>query len=219
MYIAAEIASGGLSGGLGSVIAGGDFWRGAEQGVIATAYNHAVHGLYNKINQDEANPWDTNKDGKLQKKEADNWYLNGKGKPISVDNSKIDWSGLELPQELKKDDIFAISTTEAFFKLPFETAATYGGTVFEKTGRNTAKVLDQLYHYKMRSYNNVENFVRNVLTKIGKPSGIGQPYMINYKNPTLRFSKRFSYMSTIIVPGLMYYIPEKKKIVRYLFKK
>ena len=51
LYIAAEIASGGLSGGLGSVIAGGDFWRGAEQGVIATAYNHAVHGLYNKITE------------------------------------------------------------------------------------------------------------------------------------------------------------------------
>ncbi len=52
MYLAAEIASGGLSGGLGSVIAGGDFWKGAEQGVIATAYNHAVHGLYNKITLD-----------------------------------------------------------------------------------------------------------------------------------------------------------------------
>ena len=37
---------------MGSVIAGGDFWRGAEQGVIATAYNHAVHGLYNKITLD-----------------------------------------------------------------------------------------------------------------------------------------------------------------------
>ena len=58
LYIAAEIASGGLSGGLGSVIAGGDFWRGAEQGVIATAYNHAVHGLYNKITQDSKSPYD-----------------------------------------------------------------------------------------------------------------------------------------------------------------
>ncbi len=56
--MAAEIASGGLSGGLGSVIAGGDFWRGAEQGVIATAYNHAVHGLYNKITQDSKSPYD-----------------------------------------------------------------------------------------------------------------------------------------------------------------
>ena len=58
MYLAAEIASGGLSGGLGSVIAGGDFWKGAEQGVIATAYNHAVHGLYNKITQDSKSPYD-----------------------------------------------------------------------------------------------------------------------------------------------------------------
>ncbi len=58
MYTAAEIVGGGLSGGLGSVIAGGYFWRGAEQGVIATAYNHAVHGLYNKITQDSKSPYD-----------------------------------------------------------------------------------------------------------------------------------------------------------------
>ena len=45
LYMAAEIA-------------GGDFWRGAEQGVIATAYNHAVHGLYNKITQDSKSPYD-----------------------------------------------------------------------------------------------------------------------------------------------------------------
>ena len=43
---------------MGSVIAGGDFWKGAEQGVIATAYNHAVHGLYNKITQDSKSPYD-----------------------------------------------------------------------------------------------------------------------------------------------------------------
>ncbi len=68
LYTAAEIASGGLSGGLGSVIAGGDFWRGAEQGVIATAYNHAVHGLYNKITLD-GGPGD----GKGKKKKYSNW--------------------------------------------------------------------------------------------------------------------------------------------------
>ena len=217
MYIAAEIASGGLSGGLGSVIAGGDFWRGAEQGVIATAYNHAVHGLYNKINQDEANPWDTNKDGKLQKKEADNWWMHGKGKEIYVDNSKIDWSGLELPDDVDIGERFNIETTEAFRELPFETAATYGGTVFEKTGRNKAKVLDQPYHYDIRSYNSIENVVRNIMTKIGRPSRTGQNYMIRYENPQLRFARHMFYRP-IIVPGLMYYIPEKKK-VRYLFEK
>ena len=75
LYIAAEIASGGLSGGLGSVIAGGDFWKGAEQGVIATAYNHAVHGLYNKITQDSKSPYD----GYRQDKNGNYIRVDGRG--------------------------------------------------------------------------------------------------------------------------------------------
>ena len=54
------------------------------------------------------------------------------------------------------------------------------------------------------------------MTKIGRPSRTGQNYMIRYENPQLRFARHMFYRP-IIVPGLMYYIPEKKK-VRYLFE-
>jgi hypothetical protein len=39
------IASGGLSGGLSSSIAGGKFWDGFRQGIITSGLNHAMHGV------------------------------------------------------------------------------------------------------------------------------------------------------------------------------
>ncbi|MFY7665515.1 DUF6443 domain-containing protein [Flavobacterium sp.] len=136
--------------------------------------------------------WDLNKDGKLQKTEADFWWLFGRGRTIYVDNNKIDWTGLKVPGN-KKTGRFKINTTAAFIYLPFETAATYGGTSFEIIDSNTVKVVDQLYHYNMRSYNSIENIKRNVLTQLGKPFGPdflnlieGSDYTIHYLNPTIK---------------------------------
>ena len=56
------------------------------------------NGLDQATNQGPSkNAWDKNGDGILQKSEADNWWLTGKGKSISVDNKLIDWTGLEIP--------------------------------------------------------------------------------------------------------------------------
>ncbi|MGQ8867403.1 RHS repeat-associated core domain-containing protein [Myroides sp. TSA_177.3] len=40
---AVMIAGGGLSGGISSTIAGGDFWQGMRQGLITSGLNHAMH--------------------------------------------------------------------------------------------------------------------------------------------------------------------------------
>jgi hypothetical protein len=48
-YKAAMIAAGGLSGGISSVIAGGNFWKGVRQGVIVAGLNHLAHGLQKAI--------------------------------------------------------------------------------------------------------------------------------------------------------------------------
>ncbi|MGG5506200.1 MULTISPECIES: hypothetical protein [unclassified Myroides] len=37
------IAGGGLSGGISSTIAGGDFWHGMRQGLIVSGLNHVMH--------------------------------------------------------------------------------------------------------------------------------------------------------------------------------
>ncbi len=43
---AVMIASGGLSGGISSSIAGGSFWKGVREGIITSGLNHAVsHGI------------------------------------------------------------------------------------------------------------------------------------------------------------------------------
>ncbi len=129
--------------------------------------------------------WDLNGDGIFQKNEADNWWLNGKGVGVTVDNSKINWTGLQVPKGLSSGDTFAISTTDAFRKLPYETAATYGGTSFEVVGPSQVIVLDQLYHYNYRPNNSTENRVRNLMTWFGRPSGEGINFMIYYSNPNI----------------------------------
>jgi hypothetical protein len=46
---AIQIATGGLSGGISSSIAGGNFWSGARQGVITSGLNHAVNHISEQI--------------------------------------------------------------------------------------------------------------------------------------------------------------------------
>ncbi len=86
----------------------------------------------------------------------------------------------------KEGDIFAIKTTEAFRILPYETAATYGGTSFKVVGPSEVQVIDQLYHYKYRPSDSLENVARNFATWWGKPSGKGVDYMIRYDNPRIK---------------------------------
>ncbi len=143
-------------------------------------------GYYNPYGAPSDGMWDLNGDGMLQKNEADNWWLNGKGQFIRVDNSKIDWTGLTIPDGRSTGDIFSISTTDAFKKLPYETAATYGGTSFEVINPSTVMVIDQSYHYNYRPYNSGENVIRNFMNWYGKPSGQGVDYKIYYYNRNIQ---------------------------------
>ncbi|MBB1139285.1 hypothetical protein [Myroides sp. WP-1] len=47
------IAGGGLSGGISSTIAGGDFWQGMRQGLIVSGLNHAMHMGLDGLEQDK----------------------------------------------------------------------------------------------------------------------------------------------------------------------
>ncbi len=141
-------------------------------------------------NLENENPWDLDGDNKLSANEADNWWFNGNGQTITVDNSYINWVGLTMPNETKIGKQFSIQTHEAFLSLKYETAATYGGTMFERTGPLSAVVLDQPYHYDMRPNNSIINIIRNFLTEMGSPPGDynkAQNYMIHFINPTIKF--------------------------------
>ncbi|MDR0223663.1 MAG: hypothetical protein LBI32_01215 [Myroides odoratus] len=45
------IAGGGLSGGISSTIAGGNFWKGMQQGLIVSGLNHTMHSGFDKLQQ------------------------------------------------------------------------------------------------------------------------------------------------------------------------
>lgn len=188
-----QLLGGGLSGGVASSLFGGSFWDGARDGLIVSGLNHLSQ-------HQQTEPWDTDGDGKLSKIEADIWWMHGGGKGIIVDNSKIDWKGLEIPKDLKNGQGFNLSTTDAFKNVPFETAATYGGTYFTKINNTTAKISDQDYHYNRRSWTSKENFLRNIATDFGTPvqrfihtpngtisiNAQGQTFNIHFKNPIFK---------------------------------
>ncbi|GGF25802.1 RHS repeat-associated core domain-containing protein [Flavobacterium limi] len=187
--VAGMIAFGTVSGGAGAALTGGNFWQGAVTGLVVSGLNHALHQI---DPPGKKNKWDLDNNGKLSKVEADLWGVKGHGAEINVDNSKIDWTGLKIPEGVKIGEVFGLETHQAFIKLPWETAATYGGTSFLVTGKNTVKVLDQDYHYKLRPNNSFKNVIRNIATDMGRPSvmeqynGAFQAYKIHYLNPTIK---------------------------------
>ncbi len=192
--VSCMVAAGGLSGGVTSTMAGGDFWDGVCNGLICAGLNHAMHlaceslvGPDDPPENCEKTAWDLNGDGKLSKIEADHWWQTGRGKPISVDNSKIDWGNLVIPDGCKIGDLFPIETSDSYRVFPLETAMTYGGTSFEVIDINEVKVVDQLYHYDLRPWNSFENGIRNVATWLGMPlpSSVGVNYMIYYEHPNV----------------------------------
>jgi hypothetical protein len=159
---------------------------GSASYTVKSPYNGTPQS--NSSNSAQSNggqPWDSNTDGVFQKSEADNWWQNGGGKQVNVNNAQIDWSGLTIPKGAEKGDVFSISTTKAFVKLPYKTAATYGGTSFKVISALHVQVLDQMYHYNLRQEYSVENGIRNLITIQGKPDGTGTDFMIHYYNPII----------------------------------
>ena len=208
-----QVFFGALSGGIGAELTGGNFWQGAVTGGIVAGLNHLAHSPNSPWNNgrggkgkanvriQQKEPWDVNGDGILQKSEADRWWLIGNGQSITVDNSLIKWTGLRMstniPIKQGNSSKFNVETHMAFIDLPYETAATYGGTSFIRTGEYTAEVLSQSYHYKFRKSFNPVNITRDIMTYIGHPRTYnsrgegsllyGKDYMINYKNETIHF--------------------------------
>ena len=164
------VAIGSVSGGAGAVIGGAET---AEEILFGMATGAIVSALNGWMHQAESSKWDLNSDGILQKNEADNWFMNGKG-DISVNGKNIDLSGLKAEDMTynPKTKIYTLSTTKAFRVLPYETSATYGGSGF-KLVNGQWRMLSQRYHYDLRSWNSAENVGRNALTILGRPSTMG----------------------------------------------
>ncbi|RYD53228.1 MAG: RHS repeat-associated core domain-containing protein [Sphingobacteriales bacterium] len=178
-----------------SYIGGGDPWMGAASGLMSYGLNKMMHPD-GETWRTKNKKWDSNGNGKLEKSEADKRWLSGEGGEIYVDNSKINWEGLRIPEGFKIGDFFSIGTTEAFINLPWETASTYGGTTFKilSVYPIILEVQDQDYHYEMREVTSFENATRNFGTWWGHPGRQpghysiqrwGADFNIHYYNKTI----------------------------------
>jgi hypothetical protein len=162
------------------------FWQGAVTGLIVSGLNHAMHmgddGPGDPPKKKKIT-WDTNGDGILQKSEADNWYMTAKGKGITINGNRIDLTGLTRSDMTFNADTntFALATTAAFSALPYQTAATFGGSTFRLVNGRW-QMLSQRYHYRTREWNSFENGGRNLLTIIGSPDNVLRPSEINSIN-------------------------------------
>jgi hypothetical protein len=128
-------------------------------------------------------------DGKLTKKEADDWWLNGGGKPLFVDASKIDLDGIYANETFSCIDGKVVSPN-FIFRSPIlnTTGQVYGTLDLKLLSSETGEiqigyitpgvspnglVLDR-YDFKPNG-----QFFRDKNAKIGKPSGNGTDYDIH----------------------------------------
>ena len=70
---ALTVASGGITGGISSTIAGGYFWRGMRHGLITTGLNHIQHKFVNSFNKAE--------DSEVVNTESKDYNLNEESNP------------------------------------------------------------------------------------------------------------------------------------------
>ncbi|MXV37287.1 hypothetical protein GO491_01155 [Flavobacteriaceae bacterium Ap0902] len=93
LFKATLIASGGVSGGISSTIAGGKFSDGFKQGLITSGLNHAAHVFV------EGGPGDPPK--KITVEEALIRFRRGEGGIVDIDISSIDFSNADLTDPVK----------------------------------------------------------------------------------------------------------------------
>ncbi len=164
------VGSGGISGGIGAEIAGGDFWDGFRNGAISSGLNHLAHSL------SDVNPTRLKerilKDGRLTLKEANQWYRHGGGKPLTVDASKIDLDWVVDPKLL----IEGQQTTAHTFPLSKD-GAVYGKLDIISLGGNDVSILPNEYDFRLDG-----SWFRNQYTKIGAyVAGKGTSYWIYFE--------------------------------------
>lgn len=181
------IASGGVSGGISSMIAGGNFMDGFRQGLITSGLNHVAHSTFNKLDsensfsQQQNDPWDLDGDGRISLDEANNWYRNGRGQSISVDASNIDLNSVNTKGWVK-GKTYGVQTL-----FNSSEGRVLGNITVEYLGNNQVKILPDKYNFEMHGdplsvRSKPWTMIRNAATFLGiMKSGSGMQYDINFR--------------------------------------
>jgi len=166
------VSFGVIMGGAGASLTGGNFWQGAATGLVVSGLNHLAHEINQKnpIKQ----PWDTNGDGKISLSEANEWYRNGGGKPISVDASKVDLNFVDT-KDWVKGKTYGVQTL-----FSSKQGRVLGNVTVEYLGNNQVKILSDTYNFEQHgSY--LSSPIRNPANTIGRwVAGEGIAYKINF---------------------------------------
>ncbi len=171
-FIGTTIA-GGISGGVGSRIAGGKFWDGFRNGAISAGLNHAVHELQ-QVNPDRLKARIL-KDGRLTLREANKWYRHGNGEALTVDASKVDLDFIN-PDNYPLDTPKGVQTLGRS-----RDGLVYGGITIENIGNGQLNILPDTYNFEMHNGSGFRTTFRNLATKIGGwVAGNGIPYSIEF---------------------------------------
>ena len=182
----AQLAAGAASGGVGSVLAGGNFWEGAGTGLIVAGLNHAMHSMDSPFDektaqsQQQGDPWDLDGDGRISLDEANNWYRNGNGQPITVDASKIDLNSVDT-SKWQKGGKYGVQTL-----FNSKEGRVLGNITVEYLGNNQIKILPDTYNFEMHGNplsvrTKPWTMIRNTATFLGlMKAGSGMQYKINF---------------------------------------
>jgi len=162
------IASGGLSGGLSSSIAGGSFADGFRQGIITSGLNHAMHAFGDV-------PGDPPKKDKLTFDKAKALYNFGNGSPVEIDLSTLDLSKVSM-SDFGKNGLAIIQLDGKHFSNT-DDALVHGTITLERIGKtNEVRVAYNsklggrggMYDFEMHKWNSARSiFVRNPATAAG----------------------------------------------------
>jgi len=174
-FIGATLA-GGISGGVGSRLAGGEFWDGFRNGAISAGLNHAAHELQ------QVDPARLKarilKDGRLTLREANKWYRHGNGEALTVDASKVDLDFVDL-SDSNKYPVGKDKPLQTLWKS--RDGLVYGGITIENLGNNQLHIKPDFYNFEMHNGSSFRTTFRNFATKIGGwVAGNGTPYSIEF---------------------------------------
>lgn len=167
--------TGTVSGGIGSVLGGANFWVGAGQGLMVTTFNYLAHQI--KYNGDS---WDLDGDGRISLDEANNWYRKGGGKPITLDASKIDLNSVDT-SKWQKGGRYGVQTL-----FNSKEGRVLGNITVEYLGNNQVKILTDTYNFEMHGNplsvrTKPWTMIRNTATFLGlMRAESGMQYKINF---------------------------------------
>lgn len=167
------VGSGSVSGGIGSVLGGGNFWNGFSQGAITSGLNHAAH-IIQYVNPEKLKARIL-KDGRLTVREANKWYKHGNGQSLIVNADGVDLDFIN-PDNWSTGQSKSVQTI-----LKSTSGRVYGNLTLKYVGNNKFLISPDIYDFNMHSGSGFKTWFRNQATKIGRFfAGQGQQFKINF---------------------------------------